>query len=111
MRIWAKALAVASGAALMTGANATEAGGTRNFVEHDAVRIEVIAEGSGPLLVLLPSRGRDSEDYDDVAAGLAKAGFRVLRPQPRGTMRSTGPLQNITLHDLAGDVAAVIERE
>jgi pimeloyl-ACP methyl ester carboxylesterase len=69
----------------------------------------VIAEGAGPLVVLLPSRGRDSEDYDEVASGIAKAGVRVLRPQPRGTCRSTGPMTGLTLHDFARDVAAVIE--
>jgi pimeloyl-ACP methyl ester carboxylesterase len=70
----------------------------------------VIAEGEGPLVVLLPSRGRDSEDYDEIAAGIAKAGARVLRPQPRGTCRSTGPMNGLTLHDFARDVAAVIEQ-
>src|SRR5262249_42679895 len=40
-----------------------------------------------------------------------KQGFRVLRPQPRGMHASKGPLQNISLHDLARDVATVIERE
>jgi pimeloyl-ACP methyl ester carboxylesterase len=84
---------------------------TRNLVKYDTVEIDVIAEGRGPLIVLLPSRGRDSEDYDEVAAGLAKAGFRVLRPQPRGMHASKGPLKDITLHDLARDVATVIERE
>jgi pimeloyl-ACP methyl ester carboxylesterase len=56
----------------------------------------------------LPSRGRGAEDFDDVAGELVKAGFRVLRPQPRGAALSLGPLQNLTLHDLARDVAAVI---
>ena len=69
----------------------------------------MIAEGAGPLVVLLPSRGRDSEDYDEVASGIAKSGYRVLRPQPRGTCRSTGPMSGLTLHDFARDVAAVIE--
>jgi alpha-beta hydrolase superfamily lysophospholipase len=56
---------------------------TRSLVKYDTVEIDVIAEGKGPLIVLLPSRGRDSEDYDEVAAGLAKAGFRVLRTAQR----------------------------
>ena len=73
--------------------------------------IDTIAEGSGPLTVMLPSRGRDSEDYDEVAAAIAAGGFRVLRPQPRGVHGSTGPLDGLTLHDLAADVAAVIEAE
>jgi pimeloyl-ACP methyl ester carboxylesterase len=69
----------------------------------------VIAEGAGPLVVILPSRGRDSEDYDEVASGIAKTGHRVLRPQPRGTCGSIGPMTGVTLHDFARDVAAVIE--
>ncbi len=84
---------------------------TRGLVKYDNVEIDLIAEGRGPLIVLLPSRGRDSEDYDEVAAGLAKEGFRVLRPQPRGMHASKGPLANITLHDLARDIAEVISRE
>ena len=82
----------------------------REIVAHDDVRIEVIAEGGGPVVVLLPSRGRDSEDFDTVAAGLAAAGFKVLRPQPRGAGGSVGPLQGLTLHDFARDTAAVIEQ-
>jgi pimeloyl-ACP methyl ester carboxylesterase len=83
----------------------------RKIVAYDNVRIEVIAEGSGPLVVLLPSRGRDSEDFDEIAAGIAKAGFRVLRPQPRGAGGSSGPMQGLTLHDFARDTAAVIQHE
>jgi pimeloyl-ACP methyl ester carboxylesterase len=84
---------------------------TRDVVHRDNVTIEVIAEGTGPLIILLPSLGRDSEEFDPVAERLAASGFRVLRPQPRGYGRSTGPMENITLHDLARDVAAVIQHE
>src|SRR5579871_2747707 len=84
---------------------------TREVVRRGNVTIEVIAEGRGPLIVLLPSLGRDSEEFDPVAAQIAAAGFRVLRPQPRGYGGSTGPLQNLTLHDFARDVAVVIEHE
>jgi pimeloyl-ACP methyl ester carboxylesterase len=81
---------------------------TRYLVRHEPARIEVIAEGAGPLLVMLPSSSRDSEDFDAPAAAFARAGLRVLRPQPRGMGRSEGPLTNLTLHDYAADVAAVI---
>jgi len=83
----------------------------RELVSYDDIAIDLIAEGSGPLVVLLPSRGRGSEDFDEVAAGIAGAGFRVLRPQPRGAGRSTGPLEGVRLQDLARDVAFVIGRE
>ncbi|WP_284178052.1 alpha/beta hydrolase [Rhabdaerophilum sp. SD176] len=83
----------------------------REIVTYDHVSIDLTSEGSGPLIVLLPSRGRDLDDFDIVAAGLAQAGFRVLRPQPRGAGASKGPSDGIRMQDLARDVAFVIERE
>jgi pimeloyl-ACP methyl ester carboxylesterase len=59
-------------------------------------------------LVLLPSSSRDSEDFDDIAVLFAEAGLHVLRPQPRGMGASTGPLEGLTLHDYARDVAEAI---
>src|SRR5215472_7635982 len=93
------------------GAIMTSGARTQELIRNNDVTIDLIAEGRGRLTVMLPSRGRGSEDYDEVAAGIARAGFRVLRPRPRGVMRSTGPLAGITLHDLAADVAFVIARE
>lgn len=81
----------------------------RESVRYDDVLIDVITEGSGPAVVLLPSLGRDSEDYDEVAAGIAQAGFLVLRPQPRGLGGSRGPMIGITLADLARDVERSID--
>ena len=92
-------------------AASAEVARTREIVRYDNVEIDLIAEGRGPLIVMLPSRGRDSEDFDDVASRLAQAGYRVLRPQPRGAGRSTGPLEGIRMQDLARDVAHVIARE
>ena len=88
-----------------------EAARSREIVRYDNVEIDLIAEGRGPLIVMLPSRGRNSEDFDDVASRLAQAGYRVLRPQPRGAGKSTGPLEGIRMQDLARDVAHVIARE
>lgn len=81
------------------------------MVTNGPVSIETFVEGDGPTIVMLPSSGRDgAEDFDDVAARLAHAGFKVLRPQPRGALGSKGPLEGVSLHDLAGDVALVIDR-
>ena len=103
---------VLAGLCLLTlAASAAQAERVRAIVAYDDVRIDVIAEGSGPPVVLLPGRGRDSLDFDDLAADIAKAGFRVLRPQPRGAGDSHGPMQNLTLHDFARDIAAVIRQE
>jgi pimeloyl-ACP methyl ester carboxylesterase len=84
---------------------------TREVIHRDDVAIEVIAEGSGPVIILLPSLGRDSEEFDPAAERIAAAGFRVLRPQPRGYGGSVGPMQNLTLHDFARDLAAVIQHQ
>jgi pimeloyl-ACP methyl ester carboxylesterase len=84
---------------------------TRHLVRRGNTCIEVLAQGDGPLVVLLPSLGRGAEDFEPIAAQLAAAGFRVLRPQPRGIGRSRGPMTDIDLHELAADVADVIEHE
>jgi pimeloyl-ACP methyl ester carboxylesterase len=73
--------------------------------------LEVLAQGKGPAIVLLPSLGRGATDFDDIADRLADAGFRVLRPEPRGIGQSKGPWQDLKLEDLAADVAAVIEND
>lgn len=89
----------------------------RHVVRRDSaqgeVSIDVRIDGArhAPQLVLLPSLGRDSDDFDVIAAALAGGGYRVLRPAPRGMAGSRGPLQDITLWDLADDVAAVIEAD
>ena len=104
-------LAIASASLVISGAAAAEPQRTRSVVAYDDVRLDVIAEGQGPLVVLLPGRGRDSQDFDALAAGIATAGFRVLRPQPRGAGASTGPMKGLTLHDFARDMAEVIKHE
>jgi len=83
---------------------------SRVLVRYADVTIETIVEGKGSAVVLLPSLARDSDDYDTIADGLVHRGLRVLRPQPRGIGKSSGALRNITLHDLARDVAEVIRQ-
>lgn len=83
---------------------------TRELLTDGPVQIDVIVEGKGPAIVLLPSSQRDSEDFDDLASRLAVQGFRVLRPQPRGMGHSRGPMENLSLHALARDVAFTVER-
>ena len=82
---------------------------TRGIVVRGDARIEVLAQGKGPLIVMFPSLGRPAEDFDDLSRRLAAAGYCALRPQPRGIGKSSGPMENLTLHDFSRDVAAVIE--
>ncbi len=79
------------------------------MVSGGGAGIEVYVDGEGPAFVILPSYGRDGgKDYDDITGRLADAGWKVLRPQPRGVARSTGTMSGLTLHDLADDVARCI---
>ena len=103
-------LLLAAGFALCGVAVAAAAERRSELVHYNDVQIDVVIDGSGPAVVLLPSLARDSDDYDEVAEGLAAAGFRVLRPKPRGIGRSTGPMTKISLHDLARDIAEVVKK-
>ena len=84
---------------------------TRTVIGRGDAEIEVLVQGRGPRIVLLPSLGRGASDFDRIAERLAQAGFRVLRPEPRGIGRSRGPMAGIDLRDYAADVAAVIEHD
>lgn len=72
------------------------------------VTIEIFTVGEGPWLVMLPSLGRGVEDMQALAHRIAKQGFSVCLPNPRGIGQSAGPMQNLTLDDLAEDVMQVI---
>ena len=79
------------------------------FVRSTGIEIETYINGEGPALVVLPSYGRDGgEDFDNITKRVVQAGWKVLRPQPRGVGGSNGPMAGVTLHDLANDVAGVI---
>ncbi len=86
------------------------------IIANGPVRVETYLDGQrspgrGQDVVVLPSYGRDGgEDFDALAIALAAAGHRVLRPQPRRIAGSTGPMQAVTMEDLADDAAAVIEQ-
>jgi pimeloyl-ACP methyl ester carboxylesterase len=84
---------------------------SRNIV-HDIAPIHLrgTAMGLGEPLVLLPGLGRAPSDLAPLASMLIEAGYAVLLPEPRGIGASRGPMQGITLHDLAADVAALLQR-
>jgi len=74
------------------------------IVTAGAVSIETYVEGQGPAVVIIPSYGRDgAKDFDPLSAALVDAGYRVLRPQPRGIGRSVGPMTDVGFDDLADD--------
>jgi pimeloyl-ACP methyl ester carboxylesterase len=83
---------------------------SRELLIDGDTKIEVIVDGTGPGVVLLPSSLRDSEDFDEIAQMIAAQGFKVLRPQPRGMGRSSAPPAGMTLATIAKDVAQTIEK-
>jgi pimeloyl-ACP methyl ester carboxylesterase len=79
------------------------------IVRRGDAEIHVTVRGEGPSVVLIASLGRGAADFDDLGSRLASAGFRAAAIDPRGVGESTGTLDGLTLHDLADDVAAVID--
>jgi pimeloyl-ACP methyl ester carboxylesterase len=80
------------------------------IVTSGAVSVETYVDGRGPAIVIVPSYGRDGgRDFDHLTATLTAAGYRVLRPQPRGVAGSSGPMTAVGFDDMARDVAAVID--
>lgn len=84
---------------------------TPHIVPTDKGQVEVYAGGQGPLVILLPSLGRGADDFMELGQKLIGLGYRVAAPEPRFIGRSTGPSENISFHDFAADVAAVIRSE
>lgn len=80
------------------------------YVQAGDARLRVFVEGSGPAIVLLPGQGRGPRDFDALAKDLVSAGYRVVRPEPRGFGESVGPVEGLTLRDNARDVASAIEK-
>jgi pimeloyl-ACP methyl ester carboxylesterase len=81
----------------------------REIVRAGPATVQVTVSGQGEPIVFIPSRGRGVEDFDTLSNWLVQAGYQTILPEPRGIGGSTGPLADITYHDLASDVAATIE--
>ena len=73
------------------------------------VDLSVNVQGQGQPVMLLPSLGRGCDDFTDLSDRLARAGYQVICMEPRGWSGSSRAVADITLTDLADDVAAVIE--
>jgi len=83
---------------------------TRKIIEAGNIQIEIEMQGqNGPLVVMLPANSRGAEDFRELASLLAGRGWRTAAVNPRGAGESKGPLEDLTLHDLALDAAGIIE--
>jgi pimeloyl-ACP methyl ester carboxylesterase len=79
------------------------------IVKRADSNIEYFIQGNGEPIVLLPFGGLTVGYMQDLSQDLADTGYRVVRINFRGSGKSTGPGEGITLHTLADDVAGVIE--
>ncbi len=84
----------------------------RTLIEASSpsVEIEVVVQGEGDSVVLLPSAGRGADDFALLQDALAKAGFRSLAVNFQGAGRSSRPEKGLDFRAVAADVAAVITR-
>jgi pimeloyl-ACP methyl ester carboxylesterase len=103
------AIAVAALTLSIAGGVVAQSGSLRREVVHAGpATLQVTIRGAGEPIVFIPSRGRGAEDFDDLSARLVREGYEAILPEPRGIGGSTGPLDAITYHDLASDVASII---
>jgi pimeloyl-ACP methyl ester carboxylesterase len=71
--------------------------------------IQYFSRGKGESIVLLPGGTLTVGYLDGVAEALARAGYRVVGINFRGSGESTGPADGVTLQTMADDVAGVIQ--
>ncbi|MFW9897477.1 MAG: alpha/beta fold hydrolase, partial [Candidatus Thorarchaeota archaeon] len=74
------------------------------------VQIEAIINGTGEPIILLAAGGQDASWFDNFTPLLNKAGYKTVAINRRGLAGSKGPLEDLTLHDLANDIAGVIHK-
>jgi len=78
-------------------------------IKVSGATLECTLYGSGPPVVLLANAGCSTGYFDDLARVLAAGGLQAICVNMRGTGESRGSLDGITVHDLAADVAGVLE--
>ena len=78
-------------------------------IEVGGATLECTLYGSGSPIVLLANAGCSAGYFDNLAHALAVRGFEAIAINMRGVGESCGSLDGTTLHDLAVDVAEVLE--
>jgi pimeloyl-ACP methyl ester carboxylesterase len=78
-------------------------------IEVSGATLECTFYGCGTPVVLLANAGCSSGYFEDLARVLAAGGLQAISINMRGTGESRGSLEGTTVHDLAADVAGVLE--
>jgi pimeloyl-ACP methyl ester carboxylesterase len=78
--------------------------------KHGDTVIDAWVSGHGPAVVLMQYFRRNTiEHFREVIGSLIDGGFSVVSVDPRGVGGNSGSLEGLTHHDLAADVAAVVQ--
>ncbi len=81
-----------------------------NIVNSHGVQIEFFTFGEGrETLVLAAGNGRPASDLTELAEGVSHHGIRVVTFNYRGIGLTEGPVEELTLHDYANDVWAIVD--
>jgi predicted alpha/beta-fold hydrolase len=80
-----------------------------HMVKLADAEIEYFSQGQGDVVVLLPGGGLNVSYMEGLAQSLSKAGYRAVRINSRGAGTSKSAVDNVTLHDLAGDVQELLK--
>jgi pimeloyl-ACP methyl ester carboxylesterase len=80
-------------------------------IGHAQLNVEVWESDAknSETIIALPGSGGDVSRYKYLAPLIADSGYRVIAINQRGIGGSTGELEDLTLHDYAADVAAIID--
>ena len=78
-------------------------------IEVGGATLDCTLYGSGTPVVLLANAGCSTGYFDDLARELAAGGLQAICINMRGTGESRGALDGLTVHDLAADVAGVLD--
>ena len=92
-----------------TPAQAAPGQGEEGIVKLAESNIEYFSRGEGEPIVLLPGGTLTVGYLDGLAEALAKAGYHVVGINFRGSGKSTGPSEGVTLQTNADDVVGVIQ--
>lgn len=101
------------GEKIVASADRSEAGqmavtATEGIVTLADGQIQYFSRGKGETIVLIPGSALTVNYLDGLAESLARSGYRVVSINLRGTGKSVGTLEGMTLQTIADDVAGVI---
>jgi len=87
---------------------ACERGRSQLVLDVGSAQPTAVSWGSGETVVALPGGGSDVSWFELIGPRVAAAGYRFVAVDPRGIDGSTGTLVDLTLDDLASDVAGAV---